>query len=184
MASYSDATYGAAAKLYINGDMTLEAISDMDGMPSLPTLSKHKRQGTGNDGVDWAETKESLAKAERAVRKKAQLDKQRADLEEVTANAKENIAWAIVELKQQLEAEGAANPSYKQLIDLYDALMEYEGRDHLRVVFDIMYDIVDDVGEVLGNHIHDQNLLRNIMADLQERMTEYEQRLDPILNPE
>jgi hypothetical protein len=131
--------------------------------------------------VDWGATRDSVAKAERAVRKKAKLDEQRADLDEVTKNAKENLAWAIVELKEQLEAEGAANPSYKQLIDLYDKLMEYEGRDHLRIVFEIMYDIVDDVGEVLAYYIHDQNLLRNIMADLQDCMTEYERRLDPIL---
>jgi len=181
MPSYDESVYKAACQLYVNTAMTLTDISDMDGMPSYPMLSRAKRSGRNNDGVDWAETRESLAKAERAVTKKARLDKSKADLDDLVSNAKQHIGEAIIELRNQWEAEGASNPSYKQLIDLYDKLMEYEGRDHLQIVFEIMYDIVEDVGEVLSYHIHDPNKIRIIMADLQERMTEYEKRLDPIL---
>jgi hypothetical protein len=179
--AYNESTYKAATKLYVNGGMTLEEISEMNGMPSINTLSKHKQRGTGNDGVDWAETRASIQKAERAVARKAQLDKTKADLDNLVGNAKQHIGEAIIQLRNQLEAEGASNPSYKQLIDLYDKLMEYEGRDHLQIVFEIMYDIVEDVGEVLSYHIHDPNKIRIIMADLQERMTEYEKRLDPVI---
>jgi D-mannonate dehydratase len=172
--AYNESTYKAATKLYVNGGMTLEEISEMNGMPSINTLSKHKQRGTGNDGVDWAETRASIQKAERAVARKAQLDKTKADLDNL-------VGEAIIQLRNQLENEGASNPSYKQLIDLYDKLMEYEGRDHLQIVFEIMYDIVEDVGEVLAYHIHDPNKVRVILADLQERMTEYEKRLDPVI---
>ena len=184
MPSYDPSVYQAAAKIYVHSDMTLQEISDMEGMPGYVMLSKAKSSGKGNDGEDWAETRESLVKAERAVSRKAALDAQKQDLEQVVDGAKHAIAESIVELRTQLENEGASNPSYKQLIDLYDKLMEYEGRDHLQVVFEIMYDIVDDVGEVLAYHLQDQNKLRNIMADLQDRMTEYERRLDPILDGE
>lgn len=179
--AYDESTYAAASKLYIHGGLKLAEISDMNGMPSINTLSKHKQRGTGNDGVDWAETRASVRKAELAVSKKAQLDKTRADLDDLVGNAKQHIGEAIIQLRSQLESEGASNPSYKQLIDLYGKLMEYEGRDHLQIVFEIMYDIVEDVGEVLAHHIHDPNKIRVVMADLQDRMTEYEKRLDPVI---
>lgn len=181
MAKYTDTDKRRMADLFIRGGMSMRQLEKMDMSPHRNTLNGWADAGEGNGGVPWSEAREQFEQEMKAIRRKAALDQSQQRIDIAAGNAQEMVVGAIQDLVAQLKVDGARSPSYSQLVELLRFNLKLQNREHLSVVFEIMEDFVHDIAEALSEHLTNPTERSVIMVALQEKLNEYQERLDPLL---
>ncbi|GIW77919.1 MAG: hypothetical protein KatS3mg104_2982 [Phycisphaerae bacterium] len=147
-----------AARMYIVDGMSFDAIVEelerMGQKRVINTVKRWAKEGIGNDGVPWDETRKQIVTRVRSASAEATV-------EELRSLLKESVDLLMERLRTK-----KARANFSDLPKLAEFLMKVESLDEEKVRF--MKVFVREAARIIARHVKDSRVLGQIAAELDD----------------
>lgn len=180
--SYDTETHAHAANLYTMADYSYRELTEVEGLPSSKgTFSSWNEKGLGTNGTPWDELKSDLQDKQAAVKTSKEIERELGRVDDIADRVGPLLAQAADELRTQLMEEGDANPTWKKYANLLDMVGDYARQKHVSEIHGRLEDLAQEIGQILGQQVSDDAVLRRIETHVQRAFNEAYLDIDEML---